>query len=363
MIFFSDYFRNTLCTDLIKASIKQFCLPVLLAVFYIPAANAQAQITQLTPKEQQWLTHHKKIRIAYDGAFAPYSFINENDQLEGIAVDFMALLSQRLGIDFVVYPKFNWSELYKALAAHKVDMVATMVDRPDRRLWFNFTQSYLTKSLVIISKKTNASIKTRADISGKSIALSKDYEYTERVLKEFPKIKAHLVKSMQDGFESVNAGKVDAAVTFLATANYLQSKFPFPELKVADFYERDSANESVAVRGDWPVLAAILQKALDSLTEEEKQLIYAKWMPEIKPGAAVAEAVKTPELTVAQTATVVPKADLNLPAMLIGTLLLLWFGLALRQHKKAALLKNTVFSANKQIQNLQTELEECTSKY
>ncbi len=129
----------------------------------------------LNPEEQKWLEKHKKIRIAFDGEFPPFSFVNDEGIIEGVAVEIISLLSRRLGIDFEIYPHTEWSRVYEAAVSKQADVVATMVNRPERRTWFLFTQPYLNKSLVIITRKDNFSIKRRTDIAGKKIALVKHY--------------------------------------------------------------------------------------------------------------------------------------------------------------------------------------------
>ena len=233
---------------------------------------------ELTADEKKWLAQHKNIRIAYDGSLTPYSFVNDQGKIDGIAVEIMGILSHRLGINFEVYPNYDWSSVYKAGAKRKVDMVATMVNRTDRAEWFSFTKPYLTKSLVIVTKKDNNSIANRNDLAGKKIAVVKGYQYGEQVAKEFPDAKRVKVETLLDSLKAVDQGQVDAAILFLGTANYLQSKKQLNNLRIAAFYERNSANESIAVRKDWPILVRILQKGLDSLTEEEVQTVFAKWV-------------------------------------------------------------------------------------
>jgi ABC-type amino acid transport substrate-binding protein len=193
--------------------------------------NKPAPTVQLTPKEKTWLAAHKNIRIAFDGSLPPYSFINDSGHLEGIAIETVNALSQLLGIKFEIYQNTSWNELYKIAVARKVDIVATMVNRPERRLWFNFTQPYLTKSLVIMDKKDNDTIKDRKDLAGKKIAIVKGYQYGDSVVEEFPSVKPYFVDTMLEGLNAVSAGKADAAITFMATANYLQTKFLLDDLK------------------------------------------------------------------------------------------------------------------------------------
>lgn len=315
----------------------------------VSTGNKPDPVVQLTPKEQEWLEHHKKIRIAFDGSLPPYSFINDSKQLEGIAIEVMNTLSKRLGVKFETYPNTSWNKLYEAAAAHKVDVVATMVNRPDRRQWFIFTQPYLIKSLVIMTKRDNATIKNRSDLMGKKVTMVKGYQFVDRIIKELPSVTPYFVDSMLDGLNAVSTEKADAAITFMATASYLQTKYLLTDLKIAAFYDLNSANESlnesIAVRNDWPILADILQKALLTISEEEMQNIHAKWVPSIKTSIDYELVWKI----VAAFITVL-------------ALLLLWIALVRRQNKKIKRSEIEVQTTNKILLELKDDLEHLVLK-
>ena len=310
-----------------------------------PIENKPEKVVHLTPKERAWLANHKRIRIAFDGSLPPYSFINDSGKLEGVAIEVMNTLSKRLDIKFDTYPNTAWNKLYEAAIAHKVDIVATMVDRPDRADWFVFTKPYLPKSLVIVTKRDNLTIKNRTDLMGKTVTMVKGYQYVDRVLEEFPSVIPYFVDSMLDGLNAVSTEKADAAITFMATASYLQTKYLLNDLKFAAFYERNSANESIAVRKDWPILATILQKALDTLSEEEMQSIYAKWVPSIKPSTDYG-----------------PIWKIVVGFITVLVLLLIWIARVRRQNRKIRRSKTEVQSTNKILQALQSDLEHLVLK-
>lgn len=315
----------------------------------VSTKNKPGPKVQLTVKERAWLANNKKIRIAFDGSLPPYSFVNDSGQLEGIAIEVMNILSNRLGIKFETYPNTSWNKVYEAATAHKVDVVATMVNRPDRRQWFNFTQPYLIKSLVIMTKRDNVTIKNQSDLAGKTVTMVKGYQFVGRIKKELLSVMPYFVDSMLDGLKAVSTEKADAAVTFMATASYLQTKYLLTDLKIAAFYDLNSANgsinESIAVRNDWPILAGILQKALVTISEEEMQNIHAKWVPSTKPSIDY-------ELIWKIVAAFIS----------VLVLLLLWIARVRRQNKKITLSKAEVLTTNKILQTLKTDLEHLVLK-
>jgi diguanylate cyclase (GGDEF)-like protein/PAS domain S-box-containing protein len=315
----------------------------------VSSKNTPDPVVQLTVKEREWLENHKTIRIAFDGSLPPYSFLNDAGQPEGIAIEVMNILSKRLGIKFETYPQTTWNKLYEAAAARKVDVVATMVNRADRKQWFIFTQPYLLKSLVIMTKRDNTLIKNRSDLAGKKVALVKGYQFVDRIIKEFPSLTPYFVSSMLDELKAVSAEKADAAVTFMATANYLQTKHLLTDLKIAAFYDSDNINEnineSIAVRNDWPILADILQKGLSSISEEEMQNIHAKWVPGNKPSV---------DYTLIW--------GIVAGFVVIFIVLLLWIARVRRQNKKIKLSRAEVQTTNKILLELKEDLEHLVVK-
>ena len=350
----------------------------------IPVQNhSVGSVLQLTPNEQEWLAKHKTIRIAYDGNLPPYSFINDSGKIDGVAVEIMAILSKRLGVNFTIYPESDWSRIYRAAARRKVDMVATMVSRPERAEWFSFTKPYLTKSLVIVTKQDSTIINNRDDIKDKKVAVVKGYQYGEQIGNEFPTARRFKAETMLDSLKEVDKGRVDAAVIFLGTANYLQAKHQLSNLRIAAFYDRNSANESIAVRKDWPVLVGILQKGLDSLTEDEVQKVFAKWVVgggipssdvAIQKPQAPAEPVskpvtKPPVVEVEQapanyaTPKTMPKpapetagiGKMTVFLLIALALFLLWLALGRKQKKRRPKTKNVMRASSKNLQSTHNE--------
>ncbi len=256
-------------------------LPILLFAprgYAAEGMNVEKRIS-LTENEKAWLSKHKTIRLAFDGYFPPYSFINDSGQFEGLAVDFIKVLTERVGINIETYPNATWKELYLAAQERDVDAVATMVMRPEREQWFLFTQPYIFKSLVIMTRADYSGVLKREDLAEKTVALVKGYQYVKLILDEFPSVRPYYVDNSLDALNAVSTGKADATITHLGGGHYLQSKYLLTNLKFTAVYDRESSVESIAVRRDWPELASLLDKALDSLSEYEKLQLQKKWLP------------------------------------------------------------------------------------
>ena len=250
-----------------------------------PWSHAELALTdQLSTTERTWLDQHDSISVAFDGDFPPYSFINDNGDLEGYALDVFKLLSEQTGLKLNIHPEQQWHKLYDLARSTgdnstPIDVVATMVDREQRQEWFRFTAPYIYKSLVIIDRNEDSRITHRQDIAGKTVALVRDYQYAADVIAEFPSTKPLYVDTLLDALNAVSVGDADAAITFLGAGHFYRSKYLLTNLKYAAVYDKESANESIAVRKSAPQLVGILQKALNQIPEAKLHALRSKWLP------------------------------------------------------------------------------------
>ncbi|MGR9037014.1 MAG: diguanylate cyclase domain-containing protein, partial [Gammaproteobacteria bacterium] len=153
---------------------------------------------------------------------------------------------------------------------------------------------------------------------------------------------------------------------------YLQSQYRIKNIKFADFYDRNSANESIAVRKDWPILAEILRKSLDSLTDAEINAIFTKWSPlpsnEQEPLTVSADTAADTRGQMAEPPASEKKISFYLhsevptPIWLMLIVLLLWIFQIRRQSETIEKSRNELRLVNMDLQGLQNNLEQLVIK-
>ena len=232
----------------------------------------------LSPKEIAWLAAHKNIRIGVDPGYAPYCFIDESGKYAGVSADFVHIIEERLGINMEMVPGLNWEEILEGTRQGTVDVITTARKTPERESFLNFSQTYIPTPLVIITRRDFSAIKGRYDIEGRKIALVKGYASHEKIVRDYPKIEPFWYSKPLYALRSVALGKSDAYIGSQGTSAYLMSKHSITNLKVAAIFDDSLDGQRLAVRKDWPELAAILDKALDTISESERLKILGKWI-------------------------------------------------------------------------------------
>lgn len=111
------------------------------------------------------------IKIAIEGAYPPYNFINAQNQLEGFDVDFSLELAKRLGVkaELVATP---WDSMIPGLIAGKYDIIVSdMAITEERKKKVDFSDHYFTTGNQLFVPN-GSPIKDPAEIKGQKIGVT-----------------------------------------------------------------------------------------------------------------------------------------------------------------------------------------------
>ena len=232
----------------------------------------------LTPEQQTWLAEHPVITIGIDADYAPYSFQDTDGNYIGVAPDFIALISDMLGVTFKVSPGLSWPQILTGAREHTLDVIATAVDTDERKSYLNFTQIYIPTPLVIMTRIDDNYIKDASDLDGYTIALVEGYSSSQRVIDEHSTANFINVANPTEGLHAVSSGKADAYVGVVGVNIHQAQKQGITNLKISANYDVTSNGQRFAIRSDWIELTQILERALTSITEAQRKAIYDKWI-------------------------------------------------------------------------------------
>lgn len=252
-------------------------LPVLLVAGCFPApTSAQVVSLELTEAEQRWLEAHPIIRAAPDPDFAPFEWFSLDGVYKGIAADYLRLVEQRLGIKFELVHTKEWSQVMDMARDRQVDILPALARSPQREQYLLFTTPHISAKGVIVTGKGYENIQ---ELKGKKIAVVTDYVWDDWITHNNFDVRLYRVERNLDGLELTALGGVDAMVSDIASVTYLIRQHGLSNLRVVKNNDVDRNLElSFGIRNDWPELQTILEKAVTSLTFEEREAIRAKWL-------------------------------------------------------------------------------------
>ncbi|WP_164970000.1 diguanylate cyclase [Arcobacter sp. CECT 8983] len=234
-----------------------------------------------TKEEISYLNKKGSISMCIDPNFEPFEFITKEGNYSGIIANFIETMSKNSGIKFEILAKESWSSSLNAVKSHLCDILPFSIQTTKRTEYLNFTKKYFTFSNVIATRDSEIFINSLEDIKNKKIAIVKDYATIELIKRKYPDTKIVEVDNTLEGLKGVKKGDFFAFVgLFPAVAQTLQ-KNNINNVKITG---KTSINidAKIAIRDDEPILQSILNKAINSVKEEEKEQVLNKWLTIIK---------------------------------------------------------------------------------
>ena len=262
----------------------------LLAVFSVfalllsPVAHAeeptQQPKIQLTPEEEAFIRDHPVIHLGVDPTFVPYEFIDTDGQYKGIAADYIALICEKTGLLMEVKKGLTWTEAYEQAVNGTLDALPCVAQTAEREKYFLFSDTYFTFQRAVFVSDDTKDIRSFEDLSGKTVAVQMNSSH-HSYMTQFSDIKLSLYPTVEAALRAVSNGTEIAFVGNFATSSYLAKSLGISNLKYfpIEVSEGDlSQSLHFAVRKDWPELVSIINKALDSITTQQKTEIQNKWI-------------------------------------------------------------------------------------
>ncbi|MBQ0000204.1 MAG: transporter substrate-binding domain-containing protein [Clostridiales bacterium] len=208
-----------------------------------------------------------KIIVATEGAWAPWTYHDEDMNLVGFDVEVAAAIAEKLGVE-VEFKETEWSGIFAGLDAGHWDIVANGVEITDERAEkYDFSDPYAFTHTALIVRDDNEDITTFADLEGKKVANSLNSTYA--LLAEANGANAIDVEELGQCLEQVIQGRVDATLNAdVSFYDYMNQKEDAPIKVVALTEECDKICIPVRKGEESADLIAAINKAIAELAEE-----------------------------------------------------------------------------------------------
>ncbi len=222
-----------------------------------------------------------RIRIATEGAYAPFNFVDASGQLQGFDVDIAKALCEKMQADCDIVAQ-DWDGIIPGLQARRYDaIIASMSITPERQRVVAFTNPYYSNVLAFIGPK-GVEFGTDADsLKGKTLGAQRATiagQYLEDTLGRSVTMK--LYDTQDNAYLDLTAGRLDGMVSDKFPAyDWLQSDAGQGfEFKGEDIDIDDKI--AIAVRRQDNALRERLNKALAEILEDGTYAeINARYFP------------------------------------------------------------------------------------
>lgn len=227
--------------------------------------------------EKEYLANKQEIRVGGHPNWMPIEGIRENGLHEGMAAEFIDLISQRIGKTIQLVPTDSFLETLDDSRMRRNDIISLTQETSSRKDYLKYTEPYLDIPIVIATRSDQLFIDDISKFRDKVFVGIRGFSYLESLRVKYPGIDIMEVDSIEDGIKRVRSGEVFGVICSMPAMSYSIQQLRLTDIRIAG--KLDIVQElSLAVRSDEPLLFSIMEKAVASLTEEEKQAIYNKWV-------------------------------------------------------------------------------------
>lgn len=208
----------------------------------------------------------------------PFERINKKGHHEGMTADLMKEIGRRLGVKLRVIPAASWSESLLLVREGKCQLVSAVAATTTRKEFLDFSSPYGEYPLVVAVRAEELFVENPQAINHKTLGVVKGYAHTDLIRETYPDFNIIEVKSVVDGLQKVQDEKIYGFVDTIPSIGYILRRQGMEHLKIGGKLEIPLTLSIGVHRGEPPELLSILNKALDSFSAEEKQLLAEKWI-------------------------------------------------------------------------------------
>lgn len=242
-------------------------IAVMLAVFMLASVLTMAVSAKGSDDLLETIQKRGTIIVGLEGDWAPWSYVDENDELTGYDVEVAKAIADKLGVEIQIVPG-EWDGLFAGMDAGRYDMVVNGVEVTEERAdKYDFSTPYAYIRTALIVKGDNDSIKTFEDLKGKKTANSIASTYMN--LAESYGATCYGVSTLDETLTMVLQDRVDATLNAIVSFTDYMAQHPDSNLKVVATTE-EASNVAIPMRkGDETAsLREAVNKAIDELRED-----------------------------------------------------------------------------------------------
>lgn len=208
-----------------------------------------------------------EIVVATEGAWAPWTYHDEQGNLVGFDVEVAKAIADKLGVT-ASFAETEWDGIFAGLDAGRYDIAANGVEVTDERAEkYNFTTPYGYIRTALIVRGDNDDITSFEDLAGKHTANS--IASTYMTLAESYGATAVGVDTLDQTIQMVLSGRADATLNAEVSFYDYMAVHPDANIKVVALTD-DASRVSIPVRKDEKSASLLeaINQAIAELDEE-----------------------------------------------------------------------------------------------
>lgn len=242
-------------------------------------SKGRLSMLNFSKKEREWIDRHKELTFASDPAWLPFEgYDRKTMQFFGISNDILQLISERTSLNFKLVDNGSWEEVQRVARNGEVQLLPAVTPTNELGSFLQFSKPYIEVPFVLFGDESSGHISSMSDIKNRRVAIIENSYIHKELAQKYQEIDFVPLKNKSELLESVIDGRSDFFIDNLASSSYALNQHHIKDivgLLELPYMYKPSLGLSKDL-GD--VGLSVINKAIDSLTDEELQNIYNKWV-------------------------------------------------------------------------------------
>lgn len=234
----------------------------------------------LTAAERAWIAEHPVVKVGLSREFPPYYFFDAGrTQPHGFAVEMLDLWAQRTGLrfEFTQYPSFG--DTMAALKRGEIDFTPFTTPTGPQRDFATFPRPAFITNLVMAARRDVPDVSATANFGGRRVAVEQGPGIEALVRERYPEARLVPYADAESALRAVASGQADMFIGYQHVIVYHVEKALLANIELRMNLGPSATPLGPAVRRDLPMLAAILDKAIASVSQADRSKLADRWLP------------------------------------------------------------------------------------
>ncbi|MCW9016575.1 MAG: EAL domain-containing protein [Kangiellaceae bacterium] len=262
---------------LVQILFRVVCVIALIFSLTPSLVLASAKIN-FTSTERAFLQSIDKIRLCVDPSSMPLDAISEGNHI-GIGAEYIKLFSNLIEKPISIMDTTSWNQSLLSVKSGRCDMISLAAKTPQREEYLTFTEPFVEIPFVVVTTQDKFFLSKLDGLKEKRLGVHKGYAYVDLLRNKYPEINLVEVKNRTQGLEMVRTGELFGYLSGLHLAGYTIQVENYTDLKInGGFDELSTIELGIGVRKQSPILKDILNKAIASVSIEQRKRIENYWL-------------------------------------------------------------------------------------
>ncbi len=231
----------------------------------------------LTKEEIAWIEAHPVVTVGGGADWPPFDFVDVQGRYQGIAKDYLNIISSLTGLKFEHEVTGTWREHLKQFVAGDIDLLPAVFLTQEKSSYMTFSSPY-HEAVEYFFIRSDIELDDKNSLDGLRVALPKDDSRISTIKRYFPELNIIETNTADQAIQLVLNGKAELLYDYYAVLSYKLEKQGITNIEpLQSTRYLGSENLYMATQKSEPVLSSIIDKGLLAISSIQKRSIDDKW--------------------------------------------------------------------------------------